>query len=83
VKDDDVDLKCESTVDIRTAAEQRMRINEQLAKFAGTWDQVKTSHGTPYEFCSQGVHEGPDLSRVDPTLIPGGLTPIAVKNRHQ
>ena len=50
VENDHVNLVCESTTDIRTAAEQRMRINKQLAKFADRWEKVKKFQGTPAQF---------------------------------
>ena len=50
VGDDDVNLVCKSTADIRTAAEQRRSVEERLARFAGTWDRVSSFQGIPSEF---------------------------------
>jgi hypothetical protein len=54
VEDDHVNLKCDSTADIRTAADQRESINERLTGFADTWNRVSAFPGTPSQWFDTG-----------------------------
>ncbi|MGH3620864.1 MAG: DUF4157 domain-containing protein [Sciscionella sp.] len=50
IHDDHIVLHCECTTNIQTAQDQRRCIDERLARFATTWDQISTFQGIPSEW---------------------------------
>ena len=50
IRDDGVNLRGEVVTNVQPENEQHDRANAQLARFAGTWDEIRTSTLTPAEW---------------------------------